>query len=472
MRHLVLALALVGFGCGGDDTMGSAGQGGAGRGGGGGAAGGAGQGGAGGSAGAAGAMRTPPRAPAMDDARFAAKLERTWLAVGDGLTPAVNEAVVTLTPPADAGAMEAWVDGKGPQAIAAGATSARLDVSMLGAGDHEIVLAQAMAETGFARLVVHRTHVLYTVVSADWDDPDNFLANLLRIEQLKDRHPKLRIAHLVGPYTYTDPMVTEQRRAEITQWIVNMRDNRGDEVGVHVHPYCNFISTTGVTCREVPSTVYPAGDGTGYTVRFNGYTEDEQTQILQAAADLFVMRGLGRPVSFRAGGWTADASTVRACQRAGYTVETSALSWKWLKDAWEHPPLAPGATLYQWNMMNWSSIDDTSQPYYPNRDAVLSVMEPRVPVLEVPDNANLADYITGPQMIDVMMKNLAAVGLPGGALSKPAVYQTGFHPPSFGVEYYTRLDMALAAVDAGLLDEDKGPMAYAVLKDLPKAFPQ
>jgi hypothetical protein len=219
------------------------------------------------------------------------------------------------------------------------------------------------------------------------------------------------------------------------------------------------------------STVY-LEDTTGYTIRVNAYTEDEFTTILQAASTLFEQKGLGRPTSFRAGGWTADLGTMRAMARAGYTVETSAVSWKYLQPYWEHVPLAPNATLYQWNMMHWASIDDTSQPYYPNQTDILSSMAPNLTVLQVPDNACLADYTTAMQIQDVFAKNLALNALPGGALAKPTMFQTGFHPPSLGTQYFANLDGGLAAVDPHLYDDDKGPVVYARISDLTKVWPR
>ena len=43
----------------------------------------------------------------------------------------------------------------------------------------------------------------------------------------------------------------------------------GDEIGLHIHPYGNFIDTTPVPCRTEPSLAYAAGDPTGSRTSIN-----------------------------------------------------------------------------------------------------------------------------------------------------------------------------------------------------------
>jgi hypothetical protein len=48
-------------------------------------------------------------------------------------------------------------------------------------------------------------------------------------------------------------------------WLKHQRDAFGDEIGVHIHPYCNFVDTTTVTSTSlwprptpVPSSTRPS----------------------------------------------------------------------------------------------------------------------------------------------------------------------------------------------------------------------
>ena len=153
-----------------------------------------------------------------------------------------------------------------------------------------------------------------------WDDPDHEDEVLRRQEWLHEMHPELKITHLVGPYTFTEREVSENRRNELVSWLLAARDDHGDEIGLHIHPYCSFVEEAGVSCRHRPSLKYAGDDPTGYTVSCAAYTEEEFAQLLRRADEFFLERGLEKPTSFRAGGWTADLSVLRALAATGYLV--------------------------------------------------------------------------------------------------------------------------------------------------------
>ena len=106
-------------------------------------------------------------------------------------------------------------------------------------------------------------------------------------------------------------------------------------------------------------------------------------------------RGLGTPKTFRAGGWTADASTLLALDDNGYVADSSALNWQYIEE-WK------GKELYTWTMSHWSQITDTSQPYYPSTtDPQASQPGSNIKMLEVPDNGVMIDYVSVAQMSDL-----------------------------------------------------------------------
>jgi hypothetical protein len=271
------------------------------------------------------------------------------------------------------------------------------------------------------------------------------------------------VTHLVGPYTFTDPLLDETRRALLASWVARMRDAFGDEVGVHLHPWCHFVESAGVPCRTAPSTVYPAGDPTGYSVIVESYAERDIRQMLQTTKQIFHARGLGVPTSFRAGGWTLGPETLRALAATGFTVDSSAVSWARLAPEWEDHD------LYKWNRSQWATITDTSQPWYPSSRDLHAATPPRVPVLEVPDNGILVDYITAGDMIEVFTKNWT--GRPG-ALTEPRQLSIGYHPTTLGaLDFEARLDGALSHIDRYQAKDGTGPVVYARLSDLTKVWP-
>ena len=85
---------------------------------------------------------------------------------------------------------------------------------------------------------------------------------------------------------------------QLVAWLVKMRDMYKDEVGLHIHPYCNFVESAGLPCVTDQSTVY-AEDLTGYTIKLSAYSRADMGTLLDHANALFVQ-------TFSTGGVAAD----------------------------------------------------------------------------------------------------------------------------------------------------------------------
>ena len=386
---------------------------------------------------------------------------KAWYLVGDGLTPGQDALTVKVRPvAASPHTIRLWLDGGDPTTLTKAGTSftATVDLAALGIGEHEVLLAADSSATAFARLTFRRSYPFYVVVSNDWDDPDNPDANLARQQALHDRHSALKLTHFVGPYTFTDPSVTAARARDLAQLVTALRDDYGDEIGLHIHPYCSFVEQTSVPCRTSPSYSEPVSDATGYTVSLAAYAETEMTALLAEAVAIFEAQGLGRPTSFRAGGWTAQIHTLRALAGAGFVVDASGCNWSRLEE-WEG---VAGTSLYDWVRANWATIDDTTQPYYPSADDMLASIPPQLAILEVPDNGILADYVTADEMIAILRENWD-----GSPLTEPRTLSIGYHPPSLSQAYFARIDGALTHIDGLLAQDDRGPISYTTMSALP-----
>ncbi|MBK9030246.1 MAG: hypothetical protein IPL61_02715 [Myxococcales bacterium] len=416
---------------------------------------------------AIGPPRTAPPAPpaAGNDPAFAVGDVALWNLVGDALTPGQDTLTLEVVAPADTDVIDVWVaGGPGQRLTAAGdhRFTGAVSIATLGPGEYDVLFAADGATTAFARAPFFRTHPMYFVVSTDWDFPEPGQAALDAHDQLRAAHPDIRFTQFVGPYTYTDTVVTEARKAEITTWLTTRRDQYDDEIALHIHPWCHFVAAAGIPCITDQSTVYQT-DASGYTIKVSAYGQDDFETLLATADEIFMDHGLGKPVTFRAGGWTASVDTLKALAAQGYVADTSALNWARLEE-WNRPP---GSELYNWNMATWSTIGDTSQPYHPNVDDKQSPAAPHVPILEVPDNAIMVDYVSTLEMIEIFGANW-----PGPALTAPKVYMMGFHPSSsWTSEEFNRVDGILDHADLYRASEHAGPVVYAVLRDLPTVWP-
>ena len=403
-----------------------------------------------------------PEAPSKEDSPFQTTGARSWYLVGNDLTPGNDKLEFTVAGPATV--VDLWIDGRYTKRATktAGKFAFSIDLRSLPVGAHRALLAADGANVAFAALPFQKSHPLYVVVSNDWDDPDNGDDKLERQERLHARHPNLLLTHFVGPYTFTDPAVTPARRAKLVSWLKNLAATQGDEIGLHVHPWCNFVTTAGVTCRTSPSFAYANGDTTGYTVILASYTRTELEKLFRRATELFLANGLPRPTSFRAGGWTASTDVLAALGTAGHVADSSGCNWSRLEEWKNHA----GASLYAWNQEQWSSIDETSQPYYPSTTDIQADAAPHLPVLEIPDNGLLVDYVTGNEMIEMLDKNWPA----RGALAEPTTYSIGYHPPNFSESYFTRIDQALTEIDKHLAADGAGPIVYVRMSELTKVY--
>lgn len=407
-----------------------------------------------------------PSAPSKEDSGdYTISGARSWYLVGDALTTGDDTLELAVKGPSTSHVVDLWLDGKFKKRATrttAGWTFA-LDISDLPPGDHTALLAADGDHYAFAAVKFKRSHPLYVAVSNDWDTGDHTDDKLERQDRLHAHHPELVITHFVGPYTFTDPTVSHARAQQLVSWVKNWAQTAGDEIGLHVHPWCNFVTTAGVACRTSPSFA-KAIDETGYTVVLGSYTRAELEKMFIKAAQLFVANGLPKPTSFRAGGWTSTIDVVKALGAAGHVVDASAANWAKLEE-WE---FVAGAQLYQWNRDHWPTIDEESQPYYPSTSDVLADAAPHVDVLEVPDNGALVDYVSTDEMVTMFRKNYT----PGVALAESRHYSIGYHPVNFSEAFFTRIDNALYEIDKHLAADDKGPAIYVRMSDLPKAFPQ
>ncbi len=417
----------------------------------------------------------PPDGSTPDDLGFHVAGAKAYYLVPNALVTGDTEIVLDVTTPPGTTSVDMFVDGAyvARASIVAGHVAMHAPLSSLKPDAHEVLLSVSGKSTAFARVPFVLSHPYYVFVSNDWDAPDNDPTNKVWTmeQELHDRHPELKLTHFVGPYTFTDPTVTEARRMEIVAWLKDKQAKYGDEVGLHIHPFCTFVTAAGVTCRTVPnggaitSLADMQGDSTGYKVLIAAYTYDEISSMLAKVDSLFTQYGLAKPTSFRAGGWEADTHVLKALSDHGYLTDASGCNWARIQQYWK------GYLIGDWNKEHWAPIVDTSQPYYPSQADLLSDAAPRFKTLEVPDNGILVDYITGDEMVRVFDQNWAA----GTALTGPKVVAIGYHPISLvragNGNWLGYLHTAMDHADQYLASTGQGPVVYVRGSDIPKGLP-
>jgi len=387
-----------------------------------------------------------------------------WYLIGNTITPGDDRLNVHIDVSGKVYSMTAIVDGKASQPLtkSESAFDAMLDIRELPPGIHTLLLTAGKNSAPVATLQFRRTFPLYVLMTTDWDSSDSQDSILHLHEKLHVRHPGLKFTHFLGPYTFTDPSVSKRRQSYLAKWFLRLQATYHDEIGLHIHPFCNFVNTVkGVPCRIKPSDSYTKGDSTGYTVLSAAYSEEEYLKLLRAADNLFTTHGLGKPTAFRTGSWAANGGTLKALAEDGFVADSSANNWARIEESRDDG----NGFLYTWNREHWHPITDISQPYYPSTLNPALPGLPTIPILEIPDNGSLVDYVTGEEMIEIFKRNWS-----GSALVRPTTYVMGFHPVSYSLGYHQRIEKALAYIDNYLAARGDGPVVYESVSNLAKIF--
>jgi len=405
-----------------------------------------------------------PAPPTENDPAYSQRGLDGWYLVGDGATEGRNQLTAIITAPDGADYVDAYIPGLDPVRMIAqdGEFAMDLSIADLPVGAHEVLFTANGSKTAFASHTLNRSKPYYVLATTDYDYSDPGDSAISYMDMLHVAHPELVVTHFWAPYTYTDPMVSEQRRTVLTTWIKKQHDELGDEIALHIHPWCHFVDTAGIACITDQSTTMPMGDTTGYTIKLAAYGHDGMVTLLERAKTIFNERGLGTPVTFRAGGWTADVTTVQALADTGFVADTSALNWARIEE-WD------GYELYDWTMAHWAPINDTTQPYYPSTTNVLgSDPAPMMSILEVPDNGVMIDYVTTQEMSGLFTSNWD-----GAPLEAPRTLMMGWHPAVKPLQRdeYIQLDTFFRLADQHLASAGAGPVVYITLKDVTAAFP-
>lgn len=271
---------------------------------------------------------------------------------------------------------------------------------------------------------------LQLLVTVDWEGRDLTEANLRAMEDLRARFPQVKIIHFLNAGYYTKQLVDV---ADTTARI--KRPLRpGDELGLHIHGWKRLFEASGVSFRGSPTfwgtTIDKNGrdctSDCGHEVPISLYTTDELRKVVRFSLDKLESSGFGRAKSFRCGGWMAKTTVRDAIAAEGLTYEHSAVPTVFLQ------PKLGTTPVYGWLSELWQGTTSISQPY--------SLPTASRPLVEVPDNGGLADYVDANGMMDVFHANKAEFLKDR---RKNVIVSVGFHTET-AASYLPQLTTALA----------------------------
>lgn len=291
------------------------------------------------------------------------------------------------------------------------------------------------------------SYPLYVVWSIDWEGYDVTNSTLEALVNISQKH-LLPITHMFNPRIYTNPDLSPARRQFLTQWIKKRKDVFGDEIGLHLHMFPDFVQDAGVEARFEPKW---GNWQDGYDILTTSYDYEETVKLLERGKWWFLENGLGSPISFRAGGWFADAETLKAVETSGFYLDASGRD----RYIWG-PNRIPGF----WN------LDVTSQPYKPSLSNQNKAGFPSLDIWEFPNN--------GGSSYDLILKEMMTRFDENFPQKQPLINKRIVtylsHAQWFSLAEQERVDNLFSYIDEFSHDQDWGPVKYVTLEQAYQAW--
>jgi uncharacterized membrane protein len=237
-----------------------------------------------------------------------------------------------------------------------------------------ITLADNIEVYTSRKIPIYISYPLYVSWTIDWEGWDVSDAELNDIAGISDKY-KMPITHFFNPRIYIKSQytmwgVSTQRADYLTNWVKGRRANNGDEIGLHLHLYEDFLKEIGITPKEDQKII---GIDRNETL-LSAYSLEDLNKIFSWSIDMFAAKGLGQPVSFRSGAWISSVDVLQAAYNAGIKVDSSGRTGGKLN------PANDKSTLIPW------SLGIKTKPYLPSYASINAWYGQRIGIWEFPNN--------------------------------------------------------------------------------------
>ncbi len=321
---------------------------------------------------------------------------------------------------------------------------AQIEANQLTAGNYNVkVVADfqcGSVETDLINFIA--SYPVYVTWTQDWEGTDVDNAYLNALDRISTEHD-VPMTHFFNPRIYVTDAVTQQRAQFLTDWVIDRRDNDGDDIGLHLHMFPDMVTAAGVNPDPtVPRWGQNRDDGYDYIVA--GYSESDLIKVLNWSKNIFVDNGLGDPVMFRAGGWYADLETLSALEKTGFVLDSS------------------GRTKYVlgWNdLPGYWDLSSTTYPYQPSVNDQNSSVSPNMNIWEFPNNGSDSTNHKYEEMYQRFVDNYD-----GSPATEKRLVTFLSHPNYFYIDEAV-ISKLFTEIDKNLYRSDNGPVIYTTLSE-------
>lgn len=263
----------------------------------------------------------------------------------------------------------------------------------------------------------------YVVWTLDFEGDaasDTALANTAAIAE--ELHIPTTI--LWNPRVWTTTAVTPARAAAMLAWTKD-RSAKGDEVGLHLHMWADYVGAAGVPPHPQPRW---SGRDDGYDVPMTSYAEEQQRTLVAYGLRLMADHGMTSVFSFRAGGFFADSATIRVLAASGIGADCSG---------------TPGGS-FGGLRLPWTLPAD-AQPYFPSREDANKAGD--LPLLEAPTNGGNTYGYTAVSIAPIVAEDLAILGQPADVPAARRALVIVSHPGTIDTTERAAIEKLLHSFD-------------------------
>lgn len=290
------------------------------------------------------------------------------------------------------------------------------------------------------KITVHVTEPLLVAWTFDWEGWEPAQKALSNIEEFGNVYKPIPFTHFVHPRTFLTNIMTSEQKTEIQNFL-KMREQKGDEIALHMHMQFDFVASSGVTPRR--TNAWGLRSNEGYDIPTTEYSSSEFRTILSFAQEQLSLLGFTNVKGFRAGGWYINAQQLQEVRNAGFTYDSSGRS-KPNSGAFKNTPwnLPPEAQPYMLDILDQNKLTATEG------------------LLEIPNNA-LTTYELSPTELIALAKT-AYTGTP---LTHPKTLVYVSHPQFYEREF-GKIPHVLDYLDSVSLENDNGPIVFSTMSDI------
>lgn len=333
--------------------------------------------------------------------------------------------------------------------------SIKYDPSQLKVGVHQLYIIMQSPD-GIVRsntITFYYTAPIYVAWTVDWEGsvPEQKYVDLMGA--VSDDYV-IPITHFFNPRLYIYLRASEVRKKELSTWVAQRLEKKGDDIALHIHMQHDLVEEAGVTAKynntgwdngtsgyDIPSTAYSYND----ILKIIKWGKNELEEGMQKYANFELPELQG----YRAGGWFANLDTLKAIQEAGFIYDSSG------REAF---PIGQNKVTQPWDLKN------TSQPYFPNATDQNQTNTPTLNILEVPNNGADSYWSDAKALLANFYANYDPTKLP--ETDKLIVYLS--HPDWFYIDD-PKLRELFDVIKRFRNDYDLGPVKFVTLRDYLKS---